>query len=115
MKRTVHWYAMCALLPHLRGRVQNAVWAGNMEVQATSKYFGCNVCIYQQGQPCWRTIIFTPIESFSCLHLSYHDGDHYNSVCLRDDLGTGPPINLADCVVAQALEGADEVWRRTPA
>ena len=85
--------------------MQDGTWAGNIEVQATSMCFQCNVHIYQQGQACWRTVNFTPPEDHPCLHLSYHDGDHYNSVRLQSDAGGGPPehIDLAACQVDPEL------------
>ena len=72
-----------------------------MEVQAASICFKCNINIYQSGQPAWRVINFQPIEDHRCLHLSYHDGDHYNSIRLKDDFGNGPPepIDLANMEV----------------
>lgn len=90
--------------------VQDATWAGNIEVQAASVCFGCNVHIYQQGQACWRTVNFTPPEHQPCLHLSYHDGDHYNSVRLQSDAGGGPPehIDLTACHVAPEVGAADD-------
>jgi hypothetical protein len=91
--------------------VQEAVWAGHMEVQAASMCFACNINIYQQGQPCWRVVNFSPPEAHRCLHLSYHDGDHYNSVRLADDFGTGPPepIDLTACEVGAGRVEAGEV------
>lgn len=95
---------------------QDAVWAGQMEVQAATEAFQCNIHIYQQGQPCWRVITHTLPENVPCLHLSYHDGDHYNSVRLADDTGSGKPepIKLADCVVSADAEVLAEVSRLLP-
>lgn len=61
-----------------------------MEVQAASLCYNANISIYQSGQPTWRVINFTPTDCHKCLHLSYHDGDHYNSVRREDDTGNGP-------------------------
>lgn len=69
-----------------------------MEVQATSMCFDKNIHIYQQGQPTWRVVNFQPADSGPCLHLSFHDGEHYNSVRYQSDDGGGPaePIQLVD-------------------
>jgi hypothetical protein len=73
--------------------------------------FKCNINIFQQGHPCWRVVNFTPVERHPCLFLSYHDGDHYNSVRLKDDFGSGPPkaIKLAKCNVNPGKLAVEEV------
>ena len=57
-----------------------------------------NIHIYQQGQPTWRVVNFQPADTRPCLHLSFHDGEHYNSVRCQSDSGGGPaePIHLVD-------------------
>lgn len=65
-------------------------WAGNLELQAASKQLKVNFKIYQAGQPPWIVKNFSTEEA-PMLHISYHDGMHYNSVRLIDDYGTGPP------------------------
>lgn len=82
-----------------------------MEVQAATQVFVCNIHIYQQGHPCWRVITHTPAEAYPCLHLSYHDGDHYNSVRLAGDRGSGKPdsIDLTKCVVEASEPPQEEV------
>ncbi|GLC46448.1 hypothetical protein PLESTF_000847500 [Pleodorina starrii] len=69
---------------------KDGVWAGYMEVVAASRCLGANLTIYQAGQPRWR-VINHPEDSAPMLHLSYHDGQHYNSVRCADDFATGPP------------------------
>jgi OTU domain-containing protein 3 len=91
--------------------VQDGVWAGNMEVQAASICFGRNIHIYQQGQACWRVCNFSPPEKHACIHLSYHNGDHYNSVRLQSDdcNGLPDPIDLLNCRVDMDTAAAEEV------
>ena len=81
--------------------MQDAVWGGDKEIQAASMCFERNIFIFQQGQPCWRVVNFMPAETYPGIFLSYHDGDHYNSIRLADDFNAGSPepINLADCQV----------------
>lgn len=74
--------------------VQNSTWAGHMEVQATSMCYERNIHIYQQGQPTWRVVNFQPPDTSPCLYLSYHDGEHYNSVRLQSDSGKGPAEHI---------------------
>jgi OTU-like cysteine protease len=58
---------------------KNCEWGGNLEIQAASMRFHCNLSIHQLGEPQWRVMNW-PEDEVPMLHLSYHDGDHYNSV-----------------------------------
>lgn len=60
-----------------------------MELQAASMVLTSNIHIYQAGQPRWT--IKNHLDSSPTLHLSYHDGEHYNSVRLFDDYSSGVP------------------------
>lgn len=73
---------------------KDSTWAGHMEVQAASLVLEYNLKIYQEGQPVWSVVNFP--DSDKWLHLSYHDGMHYNSVRSITDPGGGPaqPIEL---------------------
>jgi OTU domain-containing protein 3 len=64
-------------------------------VQAASLCFEKNIHIYQHGQPCWRVINFSPAEEHPCMHLSYHNGEHYNSVRRVDDSDTEQPAPIS--------------------
>lgn len=70
-------------------RMRGDGWGGNLEMHACSVLFECNIRVYQDGMPSW-TIQNFPEESRMMLHLSYHDGNHYNSV--RESL-TGHPAS----------------------
>ncbi|GIL57993.1 hypothetical protein Vafri_13190 [Volvox africanus] len=72
---------------------KDGVWAGYMEVVAASRCLQANLTIYQAGQPRWR-VVHHPEDSAPMLHLSYHDGQHYNSVRCADDFGTGSPAPI---------------------
>jgi OTU domain-containing protein 3 len=69
---------------------EEGTWAGNLELQAASIVLNVNLKVYQAGQPPWIVANF-PQTEVRMLHISYHDGMHYNSVRLLDDVGTGPP------------------------
>lgn len=69
-------------------RMRDDGWGGNLEMQACSLSFHCNIRIYQDGMPSWTIQNFS--EDCMMLHLSYHDGNHFNSV--RDSL-TGRPAS----------------------
>ncbi|KIZ06508.1 OTU domain-containing protein 3 [Monoraphidium neglectum] len=71
---------------------KDGVWGGHMELQALSLLMGANVYVYQEGQPRW-TVRNHPDHAPS-IHLSYHGGEHYNSVRLLDDYTRGPPRTI---------------------
>lgn len=47
-----------------------------------------NITIHQLHQPPWVVKNFP--DSARTIHLSFHDGEHYNSVRQEGDEGTGP-------------------------
>ena len=84
--------------------LQDGVWAGNLELQAASRMLRRNVCVHQAGQPAWELRNFDG-GSGHVLHLSYHDGLHYNSVRAADDYGSGPPEPITLPALRPAAEG----------
>ncbi|PRW44889.1 OTU domain-containing 3 isoform X1 [Chlorella sorokiniana] len=76
---------------YIKRMKKEGAWAGHLELQATSLLLERNICIYQSGQPVWRISNFDQAPEEETLHLSYHDGMHYNSVRNADDYGSGPP------------------------
>eukprot|EP00898_Chlorokybus_atmophyticus_P004691 jgi/Chlat1/5222/Chrsp33S05185 len=76
---------------------KHAEWAGNMELQAASQAYNTNIVIHQLNLPRWKIQNFDSPDART-IHLSYHDGEHYNSVRLEGDSGLGPaqPISLED-------------------
>ena len=69
-------------------RMRGDGWGGNVEMQACSVLFKCNIRVYQDGMPSWTIQNFP--EDHMMLHLSYHDGNHFNSVRIR---ATGGPAS----------------------
>lgn len=68
---------------------KDGTWAGHMELQAASLVTHTNICIHRHMSPRWYIQNFDNRES-RMLHLSYHGGEHYNSVRLKEDSCTGP-------------------------
>ncbi|XP_052724772.1 OVARIAN TUMOR DOMAIN-containing deubiquitinating enzyme 7 isoform X3 [Vigna angularis] len=64
-------------------------WAGHMELQAASLVTRSNICIHRHMSPRWYIRNFDD-HGVRMVHLSYHDGEHYNSVRLKDDPCDGP-------------------------
>ncbi|CAD6261818.1 unnamed protein product [Miscanthus lutarioriparius] len=56
--------------------LKDGTWAGHMELQAASLLTRRNICIHMLNSPRW----------------SYHHGEHYNSVRLREDPCQGPAM-----------------------
>ncbi|KAL2333521.1 hypothetical protein Fmac_014734 [Flemingia macrophylla] len=67
----------------------DGTWAGHMELQAASLVTRSNICIHQNMFPRWYIRNFDN-NGVHMIHLSYHDGEHYNSVRLKDDPCDGP-------------------------
>ncbi|RDY00880.1 OTU domain-containing protein 3, partial [Mucuna pruriens] len=67
----------------------DGTWAGHMELQAASLVTRSNICIHRNMSPRWYIRNFDD-RGVRMIHLSYHDGEHYNSVRLKDDPCDGP-------------------------
>ncbi|CAH9069483.1 unnamed protein product [Cuscuta europaea] len=68
---------------------KDGTWAGHMELQAASLVTHSNICIHRLRSPRWYIQNFDNHEAVM-IHLSYHDGEHYNSVRLKEDTCSGP-------------------------
>ncbi|KAK9284856.1 hypothetical protein L1049_024036 [Liquidambar formosana] len=68
---------------------KDGTWAGNMELQAASLVTRSNICIHRNMSPRWYIQNFDN-RGARMIHLSYHDGEHYNSVRLKEDSCIGP-------------------------
>ncbi|XP_074304438.1 OVARIAN TUMOR DOMAIN-containing deubiquitinating enzyme 7 isoform X2 [Silene latifolia] len=86
---------------------KDGTWAGHMELQAASLVTRNNICIHLHRSPRWC------IQNFGChgsmIHLSYHDGEHYNSVRMKEDPCDGParPVSIkADVNLTASSEAA---------
>ncbi|EFA85119.1 OTU domain containing protein [Heterostelium album PN500] len=58
---------------------KNASWGGNIEIQAASLIYQCNITIHQFNQPRWEIINYVG-DKYRMIHLSYHNDEHYASV-----------------------------------
>lgn len=68
---------------------EDGTWAGNMELQAASLVMRINICIHRHTAPRWYIQNFD-MHATQMIHLSYHDGEHYNSLRSKDDNCSGP-------------------------
>ncbi|KAL2246735.1 UNVERIFIED_CONTAM: OVARIAN TUMOR DOMAIN-containing deubiquitinating enzyme 7, partial [Sesamum indicum] len=84
---------------YCRSMGEDGTWAGNMELQAASLVTRSNICIHRHMSPRWYIQNFDKHEA-RMIHLSYHDGEHYNSVRSKEDTCCGP----ARPIVIQVLK-----------
>ena len=69
---------------YCRIMAENGEWGGNMELQAMSLGYRCNIVIHVLDNPRLEIVNF-PTHS-QTIHLAYHNGEHYSSVRPRDGL-----------------------------
>lgn len=79
---------------YCRSMQEDGTWAGHMELQAASLVTETNICIHRHMSPRWHIRNFNRIGTRT-LHLSYHDGEHYNSIRLQNDDSLGPAQLIA--------------------
>lgn len=87
---------------------ETSTWAGHMELQVISLVTHTNICIHRLLSPRWHIQNFKSTEA-RCIHLSYHNGEHYNSIRKKEDDGQGPAkyILLETPVIEKKTNGKD--------
>lgn len=60
---------------------EDGIWGGNLELQALAMRYRFNVIVHQLDAPIFSIANFDQ-DSVRTIHLSYHLGEHYNSVRL---------------------------------
>lgn len=68
---------------------EDARWGGQLEMNALAQIHRFNVVVHQVDNPCMAQEFF-PWDTVPTLHISYHLGEHYNSVRACADPLTGP-------------------------
>ena len=69
---------------HLDLLEEDGVFAGNDALAAFARRFQVSIVIHQLNEPVWKIGLDDPQSRQ--LHVSYHNGDHYNSVRKLGDL-----------------------------
>jgi OTU domain-containing protein 3 len=85
---------------YIKDMTKDGTWGGNLEIYALSMKFSVNFYIYIYNHPMYIVKNFNkPARN---VHLTYHDGQHYNSVRLKDDFSDEIPqyipLDLINCV-----------------
>ena len=94
-------------------------WGGQLEIQALSVVHNFNCIVHQVDHP---IMVFSnyPLGTVPTIHISYHLGEHYNSVRLITDPCDGVPLpighelNLKEPVVTLDEEKKTETNIETP-
>jgi hypothetical protein len=86
---------------YMKEMQRDAIWGGNLEIQALAMRFSVNFYIHIYNHPMYIVHNFeNPLKN---IHMSYHDGEHYNSVRLKidtqdDDMPMDIPLELINMV-----------------
>lgn len=65
---------------YLETMAKDGEWGGQLEMTALSQLLKFNVIVHQIGGESMVQEVHSPLDSVPCLHVSYHLGNHYNSV-----------------------------------
>eukprot|EP00941_MAST-03F_sp_MAST-3F-sp1_P001503 g1503.t1 len=68
---------------------KDGIWAGNVELKATSDCFECHIVIHQTNSPKWIIRNVNAAANGRYLHLAYSGSCHYDSVRHLDDKEKG--------------------------
>lgn len=63
---------------YIAGMRELKTWAGQLEIQALSRVLGVNVLIRRLNEAPTEHVLYD--EDHRLIHISYHSGEHYNSV-----------------------------------
>ncbi len=78
---------------YLGDMVKDGIWGGQLELTALSALYKFNYVVHQVDNPSMAFGNY-PWGTVSNIHLSYHLGEHYNSVRLIEDPGSGPAMPI---------------------
>jgi len=86
---------------HLANLRKSGTFAGNDALVALARLLDVAVVIHQVGQPVWQINAVQENPKHRQIHLSYHNGDHYNSVRRLGDHSNSPAIVTGKIVSSQ--------------
>lgn len=88
---------------------EDGSWGGHIELHACARRYGANVTVFQADSPVW--CIKEWPEDAMMLYVTYHDGNHYNSVRTKAGGiarsmvdGRAPMVQAAEVAEACELE-----------
>ena len=83
---------------------KDAVWGGQLEMNALANAYKFNVIVHQVDNPSMAQVFHEPIGNVPTVHLSYHLGEHYNSVRRKDDTCTTGYAPITEYPIGHDLE-----------
>lgn len=86
-------------------------WAGDFEVHAASLCFNVDICIYQMDDGVLQCLCNQSPISSGVLHISYHGGEHYNSVRQWSDYDEAPPLPIEMTSNQAPQNGQNWTWK----
>jgi OTU domain-containing protein 3 len=89
-------------LARMRG---DAEWGGNFELAAVVRCFGVHVIVHQLAAPRYQ-LTNHERSSSRTIHVSYHDGEHYNSVRVLGDVAYDGPAREIPKKLKLNVEGS---------
>lgn len=81
-------------------------WGSQLELMALCRRYSVNAIVHQSGLPAYE-MDFAPREA-RCIQLSYHDGEHFNSIRFSWDLALGQPAQFLSLLQLRGSEPGDE-------
>ena len=72
-------------------------WGGHMELLSAARVYGCVILVHQFLMPRFEVQPLQIAGATRVLHVSYHDGEHYNS--LHDSKGDPLHETVATCPI----------------
>lgn len=92
---------------HCNNLAQLGTYAGNDCIVAFARLHQVSVVIHQLNTPCWQINGTESKKGVMELHISYHNGDHYNSVRRLGDYTSGPArIKMSTTTLSSAATAA---------
>ena len=79
---------------HLRNLSQPCTFGGNDSIVAFARLHDLTVVIHQLDKPLWQVFSEEGGNRNKEIHISYHNGDHYNSVRKSGDVDGNGPANV---------------------
>lgn len=79
---------------HLELLQEDGTYAGNDVLVAFSRSHNVTIVIHQLNEPLWHISPNGEEKQDRELHISYHNGDHYNSIRKRGQLNSLAPPNI---------------------
>jgi len=86
---------------------QDGEWGGNLELIALSRRLCIDIIVHQYNRP--RFEIHYEGSPVQTIHISYHEGDHYNSIRRSDDDEQSPAAPITATLTLRDLSNKKEV------